>query len=119
MAKPLKHLSQPWFQLVKTGRKSHEGRINNGFWGNLKVGDQFVFFNDDSSHDEFCVEVEERLEFLTFENAINEIGLENVLPSCFDEGMSVKESVESVYYKYFKREEEASCGIVMLKFKIM
>lgn len=55
-----KYLSQQWFDLIRDGIKTHEGRINDGFWKSLQVGDKFIFYNNDK---EFCVEVAERLEF--------------------------------------------------------
>ena len=38
-----KHLSEPWFSLVKLKIKTVEGRLNKGIFVNLKVGDIIEF----------------------------------------------------------------------------
>ena len=111
-----KHLSQPWFDLVFNGIKTHEGRINDGFWQKLQVGDEFVFWNE--SGGEFLVQVVDREEFSTFENAINKVGLQNILPPCSEQEMSVKDSVKKVYYEYFLPEQEIEHGVVLFRFDV-
>lgn len=114
-----KHLSQPWFDFVFDGTKSHEGRINDGFWKTLQVGDKLVFWNNDTTLQEFTAEVVEREEFLSFEMAINKVGLSHVLPSCSAREMSIEDSVKEVYYQYFSPKLEEQFGVVMFKFNIL
>lgn len=113
-----KHLSQPWFDLVFDCKKTHEGRINEGFWKTLQPGDKVVFWNNDNTHEEFVVEIEERLEFPTFESAINKVGLWNVLPTCANEGMTTQEAIKQVYFKYFTPKQEFEHGVVMFKLRV-
>jgi ASC-1-like (ASCH) protein len=113
-----KHLSEPWFSLVRSGRKTHEGRINIGFWSTLKVGDALTFYNNDDGEKEFNVQIEEILHFKSFSEGINEIGLQNVLPPYAELG-DIEYAVKKVYYEYFKPEDEELNGIVMLKFLIL
>lgn len=113
-----KHLSQPWFDLIFDGKKTHEGRLNEGFWKTLQIGDKFIFWNNDHTHQEFMVEVIERSEFSTFESAINKIGLLNVLPTCANEGMTTHEAIQKVYFKYFTLEQESEHCIVMFKLHV-
>lgn len=115
-----KHLSDPWFNLVKSGIKTHEGRINKpgSFWGSLNIGDKFQFYNE---NDEYNVEIIEKLIFKTFMEGITDIGLQYVLPTEYEYGNSIGVSIDNVYYKQckFKEEDEIKYGIVMLRFKIM
>ena len=107
-----KHLSEPWFSFVRDKVKTHEGRINIGFWKNLQLGDKFIFWNEEN---EFEVEIAEKLIFSSFKEAINKIGLENVLPNY----TNIDIAIEEVYYKYFTKDDEQTYGIVMLKFNIL
>ena len=111
-----KHLSQPWFDLIRTGRKTHEGRINEGFWKNLEVSDVFYFFNDENS---FLVKVIEKILYPSFKDGIENLGLENVLPSCFDNKLTIDQSIDEVYYKYFSQDQEIQHGIVFFKFDVL
>lgn len=111
-----KHLSQPWFDLVRSGRKTHEGRLNTGFWERLKVGNLFKFHNE---REEFTVVVAEISEYETFEEAINDIGLEHVLPTCFDAGLTVKQAVNAVYREYYSLEDERKYQVKMFKFIVV
>ena len=38
-----KHLSEPWFTLIKLGIKTCEGRLNKGDFSNMKVNDTIEF----------------------------------------------------------------------------
>ena len=42
-----KHLSEPWFSLIKLGLKTCEGRLNKGDFANLKINDILIFYNED------------------------------------------------------------------------
>jgi ASC-1-like (ASCH) protein len=38
-----KHLSEPWFSLIKIGSKKCEGRLNKGDFSKMKKGDYILF----------------------------------------------------------------------------
>jgi ASC-1-like (ASCH) protein len=42
-----KHLSEPWFSLIKIGAKTCEGRLNKGEFSIMKKGDKIIFINND------------------------------------------------------------------------
>lgn len=109
-----KHVAQPWFDLIKSGKKTYEGRICDGIWAELKAGSVLSFFND--AKEEVEVEVINVPRFPTFKEAIQNVGLEKVLPTETDK--SIDDAVRDVYYKYFTKEMEARYGVVMLRIKI-
>jgi ASC-1-like (ASCH) protein len=41
-----KHLSQPWFDYIKSGEKTIEGRLNKDFWSNININDIIIWYND-------------------------------------------------------------------------
>ena len=42
-----KHLSEPWFTLIKIGMKKSEARVNKDIWKEIKCGDEILFTNND------------------------------------------------------------------------
>ena len=42
-----KHLSEPWFSLIKIGAKKCEGRLYKGDFALMKNGDYILFENND------------------------------------------------------------------------
>ena len=41
------HVSEPWFTLIKLRIKTIEGRLANGNFKNINLGDYIIFFNND------------------------------------------------------------------------
>jgi ASC-1-like (ASCH) protein len=112
-----KHLSQPWFTLIKNGSKQYEGRIYDGDWAKMKVGDTITFFNNDNNETkEYTVTISEIKKFGSFKEAINSVGLEKVLPTEIKN--TVEQAIENIYYKYYKPEIEKKFGIVLFKFNL-
>lgn len=110
-----KHLSQPWFDLIKSGGKKYEGRINTGFWKDLKVKDTFIFY--DGKEQSYKVEVVSTREYKNFKDGITDVGLNNILPPEADN--TIEQAIQNVYYKYYTKQQEMTYGIVMLQFKIV
>lgn len=108
-----KHLSQPWFDFVRTGEKKYEGRLNVDFWASLQIGDKIIFYNED---DEFIVSVKSKKEHPCFLIAIESVGLKHVLPS--EIGKPIKEAVNDVYYKYYTQIQEKKYGVVLIEFEL-
>ena len=44
----IKHLSEPWFTLIKLGVKESEGRVYMGIWKTVKKDDKIIFTNNDN-----------------------------------------------------------------------
>ena len=41
-----KHLSEPWFSLIKLNLKTVEGRLNKGDFSKMNIGDTIIFNKD-------------------------------------------------------------------------
>ena len=109
-----KHLSQPWFDLIKNGTKEYEGRIYDGDWSQMKVGDKITFYNDVKEYD---VNIKEIKKFDSFKSGIESVGLEKVLPTEVDN--SVDEAIKNVYYKFYSPKNEKKFGIGLFKFEVV
>lgn len=102
-----KHLSEPWFSLVKLGLKTIEGRLDKGSFSNLKRDDIIVFYNDDFGHRECIVRILKVNRYDTFENYLKTESLKRTLP-----GFTRINDGLNVYYKYFSKEDESKYKIV-------
>lgn len=107
------HLNSPWFELVKEGKKIYEGRRNHEKITNIQVGDvieikHYILRDEEES---YFVKVEEKLYYKTFEDALNTLNINEVLPI---ENITVNEGIE-IYKKYVSIETQIRDGVCMLK----
>lgn len=97
-----KHLSEPWFSLIKVGIKKCEGRLNKGDFEEMNPGDFIVFENNDLGFPRsFRVKIISIQNYDTFESYLENETLENCLP-----GIESMEEGISIYYKYYKKSDE-------------
>ena len=106
-----KHLSEPWFSLIKLGIKTVEGRLNKGDFSKMKLGDTITFYNDDFIPREMIVTVKDIKYYRTFREYLENETLNATLPGF----TSIEEGVK-VYYKYFSKLEEANYNVIALCF---
>jgi len=112
-----KHISQPWFDLIKSGKKKYEGRLNDGFWKEVQTGQKITLYNNDSGVEKtLIIIVDTKLIFVSFFDGISTVGLNSVLPSEVEN--TVEQSVENVYRKYYSVDDEKKYGVVMIGFSI-
>ena len=110
-----KNLSEPWFSLIKVGLKTVEGRLNKGDFQAMKKNDIIKFVNNDFSVPrKFKVKVTSKKVYNTFGDYLKAETLEKCLP-----GIDTLEEGLSIYYKYYKKEDEQQYKIVALKFKVI
>ena len=104
------HVSEPWFALISLGLKTVEGRKNKGRFNEMKVGDTIKWINNDFGERSVLTKVSAKTEYSTFQEYLEEEGLENCLPSIktIDEGLSV-------YFKYFTKKDEETYGVVAIR----
>ena len=96
-----KHLSEPWFTLIKLGLKTVEGRLNKGDFGKMNIGDTITFYNEDFEYREVTVKITKINNYKTFEKYLKKETLTNCLPGFYRISDGLK-----VYYKYFSIEDE-------------
>jgi ASC-1-like (ASCH) protein len=104
-------LNDPWFGLAHNGTKQYEGRRSTPRLKALKAGDQIdVFRYTDFAVMMISMTVVEILEFPTFEIALRELPLEQVLPGV----KTIEEGVE-IYKKFVSLATQEREGVVMIK----
>jgi ASC-1-like (ASCH) protein len=102
-----KHLSEPWFTLIKLGLKTCEGRLNKGDFARMKKGDVIRWQNNDFGPvREFETVVRSVKTYPTFKKYLSGESLSKCLPGIdtLDEGLAV-------YFKYYTVADEAQYKI--------
>lgn len=106
-----KNVKQPYFDQIREGLKTHEGRLNKGDFAKLKIGDFIVWENEK----EKCkTKITELLHYKSFVGAITDIGLDKVLPTQYKEKKTIEEAVKNVYRKFYSEEDEKTYGAIMV-----
>lgn len=90
-------IKQPYFDLIKNGRKTVEGRINTGMFRNLKTGEFLKFTNRDrhGNTDEVICEITKINKYVSFFEMLNTEGVAACLPdiSSVEQGVHVYDSI--------------------------
>jgi ASC-1-like (ASCH) protein len=108
-----KHLSEPWFSLIKIGAKKCEGRLNKGDFSEMKKGDYIIFENNDFDFPRsFRSKITSIHNYNSFENYLENETLEKCLP-----GIERIEDGIKIYYKYYKKEDEMKYKIRAIRLK--
>ena len=104
-------LNENMFDLVKSGKKTIEGRINDNKRLSIKIGD-FINFKKNKSEETVMVQVLKITRHGDFEKALRSGKLKNMLPGF----RTVKEGVE--YYYKFPNYEKKSIELGVVNFYI-
>ncbi len=103
-----KHLSEPWFSLIRDGLKTCEGRLLKGDFALMKVGDIVRFHHGIEA---FRVQITSLQRYSSFLAYLQDEGLTSCLPgiTTFEEGCMI-------YRSYYSEEDERTYGIVAIRF---
>jgi ASC-1-like (ASCH) protein len=115
---------EPWFDLIKQGRKTVEGRRNSSFWASVTTGEVLHFWKPDPENNQelesFQAEVvkinaykgnptiDPLSDYLTTE------GLIATLP-----GISSIEEGRQVYLKFYSHESIVELGMLAIHVKVL
>lgn len=100
------HVQQPYFDYIKTGRKTIDGRINKGKFAHLTEGQMIKILCDDEFVTAYIVEIKR---YHTFKEYLMCEGLPNTLP-----GINTVEDGCDVYYQYYTQQQEEEHGVLAL-----
>eukprot|EP01031_Cornospumella_fuschlensis_P041506 gene41506-50650_t len=92
------HISDPWYDFVKSGLKTIEGRLHRGEFAIIQPGDSLEFFNEQGSFVKVVIACDI---YDSFQSYLTAKGLANTLP-----GVTSLEEGIKVYYKYYTPQEE-------------
>ena len=107
-------LQEPWFKYVKNGDKIYEGRRWTAKVAAIQPGDRIVFTLSEPvgpvGGETVEKVVDEVFRFGTFEDALQTLPLEQVLP-----GVATVEDGVQIYLKYVSIETQYIDGVAMIK----
>jgi len=110
-----KHLSEPWFSLIKIGTKKCEGRLNKGDFSEMKKGDNIIFTNNDFDFPRsFCCKITSVYNYKSFRKYLESETLKNCLP-----GIDIIDEGERIYHKYYTKEDENKYQIKAFRLKVI
>ena len=112
-----KKVSEPWFTLIKKGKKTVEGRLDKGDFSEMEVGDVVIWSNgDDLKSKNIKTKIKKVTRYKTLYEMIKKERLKNVLPS--PKIKTIQEGVNRVYrsppvnYTY---EKEKKYGVLAIE----
>lgn len=101
-------VSQPWFDLIKSGDKTVEGRLGKGKFEEIKVGDAVIWIHNELTCKTMITYIHR---YKTFEEYLSTEGIVNALPVNYV--TTVQEGIQ-VYRKYYSEEKELLNGVLAI-----
>src|SRR5689334_21975851 len=98
------HIQDHFFEQVKNGLKTIEGRLAKQKFTQLTTGDQICF------NKKLLVKVAATRQYSSFKLMIESEGLEHVLP-----GIPSLEEGVSIYHQFYSIEEEQLYGVIAIE----
>lgn len=110
-----KHLSEPWFTLIKLGLKTCEGRLNKGDFEKMNPDDSILFENNDYGlKRSFLCKITSIHNYESFREYLSNETLEKCLP-----GIDTIEDGVEVYHQYYNPSAEAEHKIKAIILKVV
>ncbi len=101
-----------YFDLITTGKKIYEIRLNDEKRRQIKVGDTIIFKKEPLLMDTIKAKVENLTYFQSFKEMLDILPLYQI---GFQE--NTKDEVENIYHSFYPESEEKQYGIVAIKIK--
>ena len=107
-----KHCAQPWFDLVRRGEKTIEGRLFKGDWKKMRIGDEIVFFNGNQEFKGKIINLYRRESFFQLISEFKKQLLPGIDLTDINNGVEV-------YRQYFSQEDEKQYGVLGLRIQLL
>lgn len=111
----ISNVKEPWFSLIKIGKKKAEGRLNKGSFSKMQKGDYIIFKNNELNLDRECkVIITDIIKYKTFEEYLINEKIKKCLP-----GIDTLEEAVSVYRGFYSKSDEEKFNILAIKIKVI
>ena len=107
-----KNCSEPYFSLIKNGKKTVEGRLFKDDVKNMKTGDLLIIVNPETKEEIKC-KIKDLTVSKSFEDLYDEFGTD-LLPDTEGESKPWE-----IYYKFYKRVDEKEYGVIGIKIELV
>jgi ASC-1-like (ASCH) protein len=105
------NVQNPWFTLIREGRKTIEGRLNKGKFAQLKVGQIVMWENAGQKVKTKLVRIEK---YQSFSDMLVNEGLRHTLPG----KKTLKDGID-VYRGFYSEEKEIEYGVLAIEVKLL
>ena len=107
----IKHVQEPWFNFIKNGQKTVEGRLNKGSFKELNKGDIVIWKNGKKKLKTCIISIHHHK---NFNNMLKQHRLSNVLPGIktFSDGVEI-------YSKFYSASDVLKYGVLAIKVKVI
>ena len=102
------HVNRIWFEFIREGKKTIEGRLNKGKFKDLKINDTIIW------NDTFETKIIRITNYDSFYKYLINEGLKNTLPS---KDINSIEAGLNIYYKFYTPEMEKEFGVLAIEIK--
>lgn len=107
-------LSDKYYHLVKTGKKTWEIRLKKGSWETLENGQAALLFRHGGKGEFIIVEVIERREYKSIIDALEDVGVQNAIPDAKNIDEALKE-----YRRFYPEDKERKHGVVAFRVRMI
>ena len=122
----VKHISEPYFSLIKSGRKTIEGRLYLDIWKSIKIGDNIIWWtgNKESGYSEISLQFKcsiiDKYLFDSFSDLYLRFG-HKLLPdvSSLQQALNVYIKDENNPDGLFDKHQEAEVGVVGIEMRLV
>ena len=111
-----KGVSEPWFTLIKDGKKTSEGRLAKGDFAKMKEGDIVIWKNGNKK---VKTEITKIVHYKSLYSMIKEERLKNVLPD--SKIRTIEQGVTEVYRAppvNYTEDKEEKFGVIAIRLKL-
>lgn len=103
-------VQQPWFNNIKLGKKTVEGRLNKNQFKMLKVNDLITFENNGTT---LLATISQITLYSSFEAYLTQEGLKRTLPGT----LSIQDGI-NIYRAFYSEEQEREYGVLAIEFML-
>lgn len=106
-------LQKEYLEMIQSGLKMTEGRINSGGFANLKIGSKVKFFENNNPKNYVICEILTINSYKSFAQMLESEGLENMLPGTtnLQKGVEIYEKIPN----YKSKCQQSGCLGIRLK----
>lgn len=108
------NLNPIYFDLIKSGEKTLEGRLNDEKRKTFDVGDKIIFFKEPEKTETINAIILDKFLFNNFDDMANMLDKENL-----GFANKSKEEMINVYRSIYSLENEQKYGVVIFKIKVI
>lgn len=106
------NLKQCYFEQIKNGEKTIEGRLNKDKFAKFKIGDIITF--KDESDNQFDAKITNINIFNSFQSYLEKMTIEKCLPNV----KTIEEGIE-IYRQFYSIEDEQKYGIMAFTIEVI